>query len=142
MANELGRIFLSFDKFKGNDGAEVAAELKLHGGKVLQIIGGPQQAIYRSCAKLLWHFEDWMNFLQTSDGVVILSDLNRAPTLYTVDEYDQKTVAARNRPYFEDYTRRWQERPLPSPRPSLPGEQRALMMPMLPPEDSDDKGGV
>lgn len=131
-ARALGRTLISFDAFRGRSGAEVAAKLKLHGGKIVQIVGGPQQTTYRSGAKLPWHFVEWTEFLQTNDGVVILSDLRQIPRLYTVDEYDQKTVSTSTRRYFAEYVDRWRERLLPESvtRPTLTPEQRALTYPL------------
>ena len=134
-ARDLNRILVTFDIFRGKSGAEVAAELQLHGGKVVQIAGGPQQSTYRACAKLLWHFNEWMAFLEGNDGVVILSDLRQTPRLYTVEEYNQRTVTTSMRQYFEEYTEYWRSRPLPEPipRPTLTPEQRLLTYPL--PED-------
>ncbi len=125
----LDRILTSFDAFRGRDGAEVAAELKLHGGKVVQIVSGSQQSTYRSVAKLLWHCEEWTNFLQTNDGVVVLSDLRQQPKCYTVDEYNQKPLTLSSRQYFDDYMAHWRERQLPKPipKPKLTPEEQALM---------------
>ncbi len=141
-ARELGRILLSFDKFAGRDGAEVAAELQLNGGRIVQITAGSAQPYYHSLAKLLWHFEEWIAFLQAQQGVVVLHDLKQTPTCYTVERYGERTVKLSSRHFFDEYIAHWKERPLAElpPRPTLTHEQQLLMNPL--PEPSNGEEGV
>ena len=131
VAREHKRIFIAFDEFKGKDGAEVAAELQLHGGWIIQISRGPNQPLYRSLAKLLWHFDQWMDFFQTQQGVVILRDLRNMKT-YTIEQYNQRAVTDSSRVYFDDYMARWKGRKLSpiAPKPTLTQEERSLMTPL------------
>ncbi len=128
-ARNLDRILLSLDNFQGKDGAEVAAELVLNGGRIVQIAGGTAQTYYRSLAKLLWHFDEWMPFLRDQPGVVELHDLRRPPTTWTVESYSARTVRSSSRTVFDDYIAKWKTRELEpiAPRPVLAPEARLLM---------------
>ena len=140
-AKGLDRVLFTFDDFKGRDGAQVAAELQLNGGWIIQVSGGPEQLPYRALAKLLWHYDQWTEFLRDQYGVVRLRDLRQTPDLFTVEEYfNRKVVSVPSRHYFDEYITRWNERELrrPTPRAVLSPEERLLTgpLPESPPEDS------
>ncbi len=141
-ARGLDRILISFDEFRGKDGAEVAAKLQLNGGRIVQLSRGPQQRIYRSFAKLLSHFDEWMDFLQAQRGVVVLHDLRQKPTFYTVEEYGKRKVTTSSRHFFDEYIAYWKNRQLAelTPRPTLTPEERLLMNPL--PEPSNGETGL
>ncbi len=130
IARDLDRILISFDQFKGKDGAEVAAELHLNGGWIIQIASGPDQPIYRALAKLLWHYDQWTTFLGTQHGAVLLRDLRQNPDVYTVEAYRAtKLISDSTRHYFDEYMDSWRDREIPqrAPRPVLSPEEQLLM---------------
>lgn len=108
-ARGLNRIFLSYDELKAQSGAEVAAELTLRGGKVIQIRGGPEQPTLRALGRLLFHHADWYSFLENNDGIAIISDIKRDPKLLTPDKYSQ-TFGRTNRVHFIDYMQAWHDK--------------------------------
>ena len=134
VARNLERTLITFDKLDGKDGAEVAAELQLEGGSIVQISSGPSQPIYRALAKLLWHFEAWTTFLSNQHGAVVLRDLRQNPDLITVEEFHAKKVLSESsRDYFNDYISAWNERG-PSQRTArsvLSPEDQLLTHPLL-----------
>ena len=118
----------------------MAAELHLNGGWIIQVSGGPEQANYRAFAKLLWHYDQWTEFLRDQYGVVVLKDLRQTPDLYTVEDYlNRKVLSATSRGYFDEYITRWNERELPQPTPRavLTPEEQLLTQPLpeVPPEE-------
>ena len=131
VARELNRIFITFDELKGQEGAQFAYELERNGGKVIQILGGPEQNIHRSLGKIWFHFPSWFPFLQQNDGIAVLSDLKSNPPLWTPKEYSQR-LSTDARPYFAEYKKHWQERELPKPfHSSLTPEQKLLQSSFL-----------
>ena len=108
-ARELDRIFLGFDRFKGISGAQVAAELTMRDGKVVQISRGPEQPLLRALGKLLFHHPEWEPFLKKNDGIVTLHDVNRAPKLLTPREYSQ-VISQTNLVHFHEYKQKWQSK--------------------------------
>ena len=140
-AKGLDRVLFTFDGLNGRDGAQVAAEIQLNGGWIIQVSGGPQQPPYRALAKLLWHYDQWTEFLRDQHGVVLLRDPRQAPVFFTVDEfYNRKVVSIQNRHYFDEYITRWNERELPqtTPRALLTPEEQLLTYPLpeAPPEET------
>ena len=65
------RIFLTFDDLRAEHGVQVAQELRLNGGKVIRVAGGPGQDDYRALGKLLFHYPEWQPFLDTQSGVAV-----------------------------------------------------------------------
>ena len=108
-ANQLKRTLITFDELAGESGALVARELRTYGGKVLRIMGGPEQPPYRALGKLLFHHENWYPFLDTHDGVVVISDTKQSCRLYTPEMYHQ-TYHQTDAKQFEDYLAKRKEK--------------------------------
>ena len=67
-------IHVCHDKFSDKQTRlEIYPEIFHHGGKVIQITGGPQQNLYTSLGKLLVHREKWVEWFQSNKGIVTLS---------------------------------------------------------------------
>lgn len=82
------RIAITFDELRAQQGERVSRELRIHGGHVLRVQGGPEQDTYRALGKLLFHYPEWFDFLSAHDGVSVISDVraqscrNFSPTQY------------------------------------------------------------
>lgn len=114
-SRSLARVFLTFDTFRAESGARVAAELVLRGGKVIQIRGGPQQPLMKALGRLLFHYPEWHPFLAREDGVAVVSDIRHPCRLYTPADYSQ-TIRKLDRPHFDQYLRYWEEKGIMPPR--------------------------
>ena len=67
-------FYVCHDKFSDKQTRlEIYPEIYDHGGKVIQITGGPQQNVYTSLGKLLVHREKWVEWFQSNEGIVTLS---------------------------------------------------------------------
>jgi len=89
-AKKHGRIAITFDELKGQQGEKVSRELRQRGGNVLRVQGGPEQNKYRAVGKLLFHYPEWYPFLSASDGVSVISDVRRQSCRsYTPEQYHQ-----------------------------------------------------
>lgn len=75
-AREHGFTFISFDKFRGETRARVHEELRLRGGKVIVIAGGPAQPVERAVGRLLFHYPEWYPKLSNEDGRIQIGDLS------------------------------------------------------------------
>ena len=128
-SRDLGRAFLTFDTFRAESGARVAAELILRGGKVVQIRGGPEQPLMKALGRLLFHHPEWQPFLAKNNGVAVVSDIRNPCKLYTPDEYSQ-TIRKLNRPHFDEYLRHWEAKGISPPR-RRPRKQAAQQSHML-----------
>ena len=127
-SRNLGRVLLTFDTFRAESGARVAAELLLRGGKVVQIRGGPDQPLMKALGRLLFHQPEWQPFLATRDGVAVVSDIRNHCKPYTPHEYSQ-TIRKLDRPHFDEYLRYWEEKGIAPPRrrPRKPTAQQSQM---------------
>ena len=108
-ARQLGRVFVTFDELTRASGAQVAAEMGMRGGKVIQVRKGPQQHLYRALGRLLFNYPDWYPFLEAGDGIVTIHDIRQAPGLQTPAEYSQ-SVTQTYRHHFTEYQQRWRTR--------------------------------
>jgi hypothetical protein len=108
-ARALDRVFVSFDQLTGASGAQVAAEMSMRGGKVIQIRKGPEQPLYRALGRLLFNHPDWYPFLTAGDGMVTVHDNRQAPGLQTPAEYSQ-SITQTYRHHFAEYQQRWRNR--------------------------------
>ena len=88
-ARDNHRIGITFDELKAKQGLDIASELKLRGGKVIRIQGGPEQHPFRAIGKLLFHYEDWYEFFYDYDGVCVISDTRRPCRTCTPEQYIQ-----------------------------------------------------
>ena len=95
------RIFLTFDKLRAEHGEKVARELRNNGGKVIQVKGSPGQNYYRALGKVLFHYPEWQPFLDTCDGVSVISDLRNCKN-FTPREYHH-TYHPTDAEQFEKY---------------------------------------
>jgi len=115
-AREHGRIAITFDKLKADQGARVAHELRKNGGHVIRIQGGPEQDKYRAVGKLLFHYPEWYPFLTSSNGMSIIGDVRTASCRnYTPEEYQQKFYPT-DAKQFTEYLKKRKDRPY-KPRP-------------------------
>lgn len=110
-AREHHRTGITFDELRAQQGLDIASELKLHGGKVIRIQGGPEQHPYRSVGKLLFHYEDWYQFFKDSDGVCVISDTNKPCRLCNPEQYVQRYHHL-NIEQFNEYLTAYKKRPI------------------------------
>ena len=90
-ARRKDRIAITFDEFKAEQGVQIAQELRLRGGKIIRISGGPEQNPYRAVGKLLFHYPEWHPFLLTNDGICIISDVRvQSCHIYTPEQFHQR----------------------------------------------------
>jgi len=89
-ATQWKRIFLTFDQLRAEAGIRVARELRQNGGKVIKIMGGPDQNPYRAVGKLLFHYPEWESHLNAKNGVSVISDTKQSCKNYTPRQYHQK----------------------------------------------------
>lgn len=109
-ARDNHRIGITFDELRAKQGLEIASELQLRGGKVIRIQGGPSQHPFRAIGKLLFHYEEWGNFFEESDGLCVISDTNRPCRMCTPEEYLQ-IYHHLNAEQFKTYLNEYKKRP-------------------------------
>jgi hypothetical protein len=67
-------ILVCHDKFKDKQTRlELYPEVYHHGGHIIQIGGGPSQDPYMSLAKILMFMQEWVNWFETNNGIVIVT---------------------------------------------------------------------
>jgi len=129
-ARARGRIFLSFDNFRGETGRRVAIEIHERGGKVIQFGGGPQQSPERSLGRFLFHMPDWQPFLEKSDGLVYLSDVRGTCSMHAREEI-KAILSKSQRQLFEEYlTARAEGRGTPRTRRRRPSPAEQTDLPL------------
>lgn len=84
------RIYVTFDKLRGESGRSIGRELRKNGGNVIQIHGGDDQNEYRIMGKLLFHYPEWFPFQAKYDGVTVISDVKKNCINYTPDAWHHK----------------------------------------------------
>lgn len=89
-ARKHGRIAITFDELRGEQGADVSRELRLRGGKVIRVQGGPEQSPYRALGRLLYHYPEWHPSLSENDGVSILSDTKHNCSNHSPEQFHHK----------------------------------------------------
>jgi hypothetical protein len=104
-ARDHGFVFLTFDYFRGMTRPRVMAELRERGGKVLQVLGGPEQPPERAVGRLLFHFPDWSPSLDSQDGLAVISDIRHNCKFFPAAELRVEARAEPER-QFEEYLRR------------------------------------
>lgn len=127
-AREHDRIGITFDKLRAEQGEKIARELRLNGGQVIRIQGGPEQYKHRAVGKLLFHYPEWCPFLTSNNGVSVISDVRTASCRnYTPEEYHQKYHHT-DAEQFTDYLKKRRDRPYrPRPRKKkIASEQQPL----------------
>lgn len=72
-ARKVDRIAITFDELRAKQGAKISRELRRHGGKVVKVNGKLDE--YRAIGKLLYHFNDWCQFLKNNNGISVLADM-------------------------------------------------------------------
>jgi hypothetical protein len=107
-ARELGFVFLTFDYFRGTTRPRVMAELREQGGKVLQVLGGPEQLPERAVGRLLFHYQDWFPHLDTQDGLAVISDIRHNCKFFPAAELHAEARVEPER-QFEGYLQQRQE---------------------------------
>lgn len=129
-ARENNRIYVTFDKLRAEEGAEVARELRQNGGQIIQIKGGAEQDKFRIIGKLLFHYPDWYPFLSTKNGISIISDIRKQSYQnLTPKDYHQKyhpTDAKQFTQYLAERKKK-QLRRKPRRRKRPPPEQLSLI---------------
>jgi hypothetical protein len=88
-AREHNRILLTFDTLKARHGEQIARELRINGGRIVQVRGGAQQEKHRIVGKILFHYQDWQQFLASGDGISIVSDLRPCRNLNPEEYHHQ-----------------------------------------------------
>ena len=129
-ARTFGFVFLSFDKFRADQGIRVAEEIRLRGGKVIVIAGGPNQPVERSLGKLLFHHPQWHADLSLEDGWVKLGDIGASIKFTSRSALQERHIQLRGEqlnPYLERRAAGGRKR---SPkRRKVPKEQGNLYLP-------------
>ena len=95
---------------RAKQGLDIASELKLRGGKVIRLQGGPGQHPYRAIGKLLFHYEGWYKFLSDCEGVCVISDTNRPCRTCTPEQYVHRYHRL-NTEQFNQYLDEYKKRP-------------------------------
>lgn len=109
-ARENHRIGITFDELRAKQGLDIASELKLRGGKLIRIQGGPEQHPFRSVGKLLFHYEDWYKYFSDCEGVCVISDTNKPCRICTPEQYIQRYHHL-NIAQFNEYLTAYKKRP-------------------------------
>jgi len=79
-ARRHNRIVVAHDKYRDKrTKIRVCQEVYEHGGRVIQIAGGPQQHPLTSVGKILTHRDDWVKFFQDNDGMVLVHQTGMTP---------------------------------------------------------------
>jgi hypothetical protein len=104
-AHSIGRVLISFDKFKKDVGYEIAAELVLNGGRIIFIGGGPEQPVERAVGKLLFFQDVWLPFLEKNDGRARIRDIKQDCQLARASEI-RASIEMSNRSNFDAYLRK------------------------------------
>lgn len=129
-ARALGFVFLSFDMFRADQGVRVAEEIRLRGGKVIVIAGGPNQPVERSLGKLLFHHPQWHADLSREDGWVQLGDIGASIKFFSRSAIQERHIQVQGEqldPYLERRATGGRERRA-RPR-TVPKEQGDLNLP-------------
>jgi hypothetical protein len=107
-------VLLTHDEFRGDSGLQVAQELRMNGGRVIYIAGGPEQEPERALGKLYFHWHEWQDYFKQEDGIVHLQDTRR-PLLWFPRSQLQPFLRPMHVPIFEAYVERMEaakKRPL------------------------------
>lgn len=72
-----GCILLTCDRYRDYGGQRVRNELLNNGGKIIQILGGPQTPIHQFLSLLMVHYEKWCEHFERSDGIFIVNSVRR-----------------------------------------------------------------
>jgi len=99
--------FITFDHLRGYSARDVAQEIKLNGGRVILIGGGPEQEPERALGKILYHWQTWSGYFEQEDGLVQISDLKK-PKFFPRSEIEYR-VRGMDRPLLQEYVRERQE---------------------------------
>ena len=129
-ARNHGFTLVTFDKFRGQSGAEIAGEMRERGGKLIRIGGGPEQPPARSVGKLLFHQDKWEPFLQKEDGRVNIGDIKEDSCQLLSRAKLIANFGVRRQRQFEKYLEGKEEKrrqpPKRRPRKKIPEEQANL----------------
>ena len=106
-AQTFDHIFITFDDLRAESGMRVAREIKVDGGKVIKIGGGPAQEPERALGKLLFHWHDWIARFEEEDGVVEIGDLK--PLRWYPRSRIEVRVRRIHRAEFDEYVKRREE---------------------------------
>lgn len=122
-------IYVCHDKFGDKQTRlEIYPEIFYHGGKVIQITGGPQQNLYVSLGKLLIHREKWVEWFQSNEGIVTLSmDKMRTQDAHQLYTMVQRTMDLAVDPEATMRRRRIRRQQSERPQRQVPLEQRRLL---------------
>ncbi|MFC2008164.1 hypothetical protein ACFLT0_00610, partial [Chloroflexota bacterium] len=128
-ARKHNRISITFDELKAKQGEEVSHELRLNGGRIIRIQGGPEQDKYRAVGKLLFHYPEWHPFLTDNNGVSVIADVRiQSCRNYTPREYHHKYHPT-DAEQFTEYLKAWRHKPY-KPRPrkrNPPSDDQGLL---------------
>ena len=80
-------VLVTCDKYSGQGGQDLRAELRDNGGKIIRITGGPQQPPHVAIAKLMIRAEQWQPRLKNEDGVVIITGVSGDIKFRTPEEF-------------------------------------------------------
>jgi hypothetical protein len=116
-ARKHNRIGITFDKLRAEQGEKVARELRLNGGHVIRIQGGPEQNEYRAVGKLLFHLPEWYPFLTSNNGVSVISDVRTASCKNCTPEVYHQKYHHVDAEQFTEYLKKQKQKPYrPRPR--------------------------
>jgi hypothetical protein len=106
-AHSVGRVLITFDKFRKDVRYEIAAELMVNGGRVILIGGGPEQPPERAAGKLLFFQDLWLPFLEKNDGRAWIRDIKQDCVLTRASEM-RSSKEISHHPNFDEYLQRRQ----------------------------------
>ena len=86
-ARNNGYVLMTCDRYRHRDGQELRAEFASHGGRIIQIRGGPTQPIQEAVAKFLINYGKWEMQHSKVDGITAFQGANpfrfRSPEQFT-----------------------------------------------------------
>jgi hypothetical protein len=104
-ARTFGLVFVTFDQLRAETGVRVHEEIRLRGGKLIMIGGGPQQPVNRALGKFLFYHEEWYPRLSNEDGKFRIHDIKKSFEWKSRADLQQLFVKA-NPQHFDQFLQR------------------------------------
>ncbi len=107
-ARTFNHVLITFDYLRGESALQVAQEIKLNGGRVIRIGGGPEQEPERALGKLLFHWHDWQAYFAQEDGLVEIGDIRHQLRWHPRSRIEMR-IRPVDRAAFDEYVARREE---------------------------------